>query len=448
MSSFLELIPKNKAIIGETALPGSKSFTNRALILAAQCQGSSFLKGASTSDDSEALVLALQKLGVEVVKDEEGWEIHPPSNGKFIPYRGSIDVGPAGTTMRFLTALLASIPGAEVCLQGSPRMHERPIAPLIDALRHLGAKIEYLGKKGCPPLQIRGADLRCRGPLLVDASTSSQFVSALLLISPRIEHFDIHITDDATSLSYIQMTIASLAQFGIVPVIENNQRFLLQEQPSMPGNHVAIEGDASGASYLFALAALSQGDIKVFNISPLSSQGDAQFPSVLERMGCTTESGEENGTPWIRVRCDRELDAVSYDMSLMPDTAQTLALLCANANGKSILSGLHTLRIKETDRIAALQAELCKVACSSEADEASLTIFGKGPLPIPSQPIFVKTYDDHRMAMSFATLAAFLPKICIEAPSVVTKSFPGFWRTLESFGIHGKLQLSPGRSHG
>ena len=424
------LSPPGKPITATLAISGSKSYTNRALLLAAQAPGASRLESASMSADSDAMVAALRKLGVSITESRQGSALSLLVEGrgrKPSPYHGAIDVGPAGTTMRFLTALCAGIPGIDVELRGSQRMHERPIRELVDALRALGAAIDYLGRDGCPPLRIRSREPLKGGRVVMDGSVSSQFISALLLTAPlHAEPLVVELSGEQISKSYIDMTIQSVRDFGVSIENDSYRRYSAPAGCSFTPHHYHVEGDASGASYLWGLAAVSGGTVTVQNINPSSAQGDIHFPGLLQRMGCSVKTGDRS----ITVSGCPQLRGIEADMSNMPDTAQTLAVIAAFAQGDTTMTGLSTLRVKETDRIAALHAELAKAGIASTPGPDFLTVHGG--MPHGAQ---IATYDDHRMAMSFATLAAVIPGVVIEDPKVVEKSFPDFWSVLESVGI-------------
>jgi 3-phosphoshikimate 1-carboxyvinyltransferase len=261
----------------------------------------------------------------------------------------------------------------------------------------------------------------------IDGTLSSQFVSALLLsASLRTDALTIEVIGDQTSRSYIDMTIQGLHDFGIA--VENRSYRAYHIAAGLRPNpcHYTIEGDASGASYLWGLAAVSGGTVTVTNVNPASAQGDIKFPEILRMMGCEVSTSSRS----ITVTGPQQLRAVNVDMSLMPDTAQTLAVIAACAHGTTTITGLHTLRVKETDRLAALNTELAKIGIRSEIADDSITILGGDP-----QHGSISTYDDHRMAMSFALLGARAPGITIESPDVVEKSFKPFWELLQTAGI-------------
>lgn len=408
--------------------PGSKSYTNRALLTASMARGSSCLTYSSPSSDSETLIGALRALGVSITEASTskygGSQIEVVGcGGDFVPYHGEIDVGPAGTAMRFLCALCAAIPGADIILKGSERMHARPIGDLVSALRQLGATIDYIGTEGCPPLRIHSSAPLRGGAVRINGSISSQFVSALLLTAPlQATSLTIEIEGEQISKSYIDMTLQSIADFGVT--IENRayKQYYCEAGQGYLSRQYAIEADASGASYLWAMAAVSGGEITVENVNPLSAQGDIKFPELLARMGCSVTQTERS----ITVKGAPKLCAIDVDMSLMPDTAQTLAVIAACAEGSMTIHGLSTLRVKETDRLAALHTELAKLGIASVAGSDYLIVHGGEP-----QGAHIATYDDHRMAMAFAVLGARISGIVIEEPLVVGKSFPSFWDVLQ-----------------
>jgi 3-phosphoshikimate 1-carboxyvinyltransferase len=426
----LTLTPPSHPLSAHVAIPGSKSYTNRALLLAAQAHGISRLSSVSMSADSEAMVTALRQLGLSVHESKEGDEttlLVEGRGGAFLPCHGVIDVGPAGTTMRFLTALCAAIPGSDVELRGTERMHQRPIGDLVDALRALGAEIHYLGKDGHPPLRIASKKALHGGAVSMNGSVSSQFITALLLTAPlNSRPLSIKLLGEQISKSYIDMTIQSVGDFGVAIRNDSYRSYTSPEGARFSARSYPIEGDASGASYLWGLAAVSGGSVTVENINPESAQGDVHFPELLRRMGCTVTMSERS----ITVAGAPRLRGFEADMSNMPDTAQTLAVIAATAEGATKITGLSTLRVKETDRIAALHTELAKVGIRSEAGPDYLVVHGGTP-----HGAQIATYEDHRMAMSFAMLGAIVSGMRIEEPEVVNKSFPTFWKVLESIGI-------------
>lgn len=414
---------------GEVSIPGSKSYTNRALIIASLAKGMSTLLNVSPSNDSSLLIQGLQKLGVPL--RWEGSNLH--INGQNPPWpsrKETIDIGPAGTTMRFLLSVCALLPSSQVILQGTERMHQRPIQDLVDAWRELEVPIDYLGLKGCPPIKIHGQAKFTKREVSLKGNISSQFLSSILLVSPYLpQPFTIRIDGELSSRSYVEMTTSTMEKFG-VRVKQQNNTFMIDSPTGYQAQEFAIEGDATGCSYLWGLAAISGGRVRVHNISIHSQQGDIEFLQLLKRMGCTVRSGSQNATDWVEVSGPSELQSIKADMSQMPDSAQTLAVLASVAKGTTTITGLHTLRHKETDRLLALQQELQKLGITSQTTEDSISIEGGQP-----RSASIRTYEDHRMAMSFAMLAARLKGIQIQEPQVVEKSFPNFWEVLKQLGV-------------
>ncbi|BBM84782.1 3-phosphoshikimate 1-carboxyvinyltransferase [Candidatus Uabimicrobium amorphum] len=404
---------------GEIHLHGSKSYTNRALILAALAEGTSILYNYSPSDDSALLIRALQCMGISTTHHKNALHIA----GQLKPYHGEINVGMAGTTLRFLIPLCC-IAGGEIILAGTPRLHQRPIGDLVNAMRDLGANIDYLETTGCAPIVIRGFTNPTAKEIVVDNTMSSQFISALLLCGCAFPHgLQLKVCGKKISQSYILMTLEYLKKFA-VEVHESNQRGYTIKPQKSNATEVYIEGDATGATYFWGLAAISGGSIRVHNVSPTSEQGDIYFATLLEQMGCQVHHGEN----WIEVKSNGNLRGINCDMTLLPDSAQTLSVVAAFAKGKTHISGLSTLKHKETDRCKAVHDELKTIGIHSEFDDDSLTIYGG----TPQGKKHIHTYDDHRMAMSFSMLGCLEEGVYIENPQVVAKSFPDFWEKLSS----------------
>lgn len=412
-------------------LKGSKSFTNRALILASIANGKSRLLNASHSDDTALLVSALRELGFNITKEEDTLVVDGGiENINLKSYK--INIGPAGTVVRFLTAFCSAVPGLQVELFGTERMHKRPIGDLVEALKSIGADIDYLGDEGSPPLLIRGKKLK-GGKVKLSGSISSQYFTALMQISSLCEEsLDIEVIGKQTSSSYIDMTASTLKSFGVELLNSNYERYTFKEHVVPKALDYHVEGDGSGASYFFGLAALIEDSIKVYNVSYDSVQGDIKFVDILKNMGCKVAYGKDDA-PWVKVTGTSKLDGVETNMDLLPDCAQTLAVVAAFASGTTKITGLHTLRHKETDRIKAVQTELKKSEIETESTEDSLSIFGGNP-----KSATFDTYEDHRMAMSFALMASKVDEIKINEPEVVGKSFPDFFDELLALGINYK----------
>lgn len=425
------------ALRGQVVLPGSKSFTNRALVVAALASGKSTLTLASLSNDSLVLMEGLRHLGVRMERDGDTVIVYG-TGGVFVPYKGSIDVGPAGTSMRFLTSVAALVPGGDIVLCGSERMHQRPIGDLVEAWRSLGADIEYLGTEGCPPLRIRGKAASAYGSTVaVPGDMSSQFMTSLIQVAPLLPGgLSISVIGEQVSRSYIDMTSTVMGAFGVAIDNHSYERYDVPHRAFVARDY-QVEGDASGGSYFWGLAALAGGSIRVWNTRPDSCQGDVMFPQLLAQMGCDVRSSadsddaganEESG--WIEVSRSGPLRGCVVDMEQMPDTAMTLAVVAACAEGETTITGLQTLRHKETDRLAAMKAELASVGIESDITEDSITVVGGVP-----HGALIRTYDDHRMAMSFALLGAVCEGILIADPDVVGKSFPRFWEEWAALGM-------------
>lgn len=443
------IIPANRKVDFATAVPSSKSYTNRALILAALAKGKSQIINPLESDDTKVMINALKNLGIKTNKITEqnnytdnpkrqspGKKIQKQSKankvievigngGKFKQPADTIFLGNAGTAVRFLTATLATQP-FESRLTGNERMQERPIGDLIDALQTWGAKIE--SKTGCPPLKIKGP-LK-GGPTKVNGSISSQYLSALLIASPYTrEKSEIKVKGRLTSLPYVAMTLDTIKKFGGKIKNEKFKNFHCQPH-TYKGTSYEVEGDASSASYPWAIAAVTGGKATVTNVPADSAQADLEFLKVLKKMGCKVDiGGTRNG---ITVKGPEKLKALGeINLNRMPDSAMTVAVLCAFANGKSRLTGLGNLRVKETDRLMALETELRKTGVKVKTGKDWIEMEGKAGRGMHGAKI--ETYDDHRMAMCFAVMGAKIPGITITNPKCVSKTYPYFFKDLKKW---------------
>jgi len=424
------IIPIKQAVNAQLTMPGSKSFTNRALVMAALTDGESRILNYPQSDDNNILITALRKIGVEITKTTREI-IVKGTGGKFKEFNGKINFGVAGTSIRFFTSIACLVPGT-IILDGSARMRQRPIGELVNALRDLEAKITYLEKNGCPPIEISNTVIR-GGKLSIQGTVSSQYVTSLLLIAPVMEKgIEIQVEDKQVSKSYIDMTIASLESFGVNVENQGYKKYIIKAGESYRASDYYVEGDISGASYFWAIAALTNGIVRVENINPRSSQGDVGFPDLLERMGCRVIKNAEE--KWIEVAGVGKLWGIEVDMEQMPDTAQTLAVVASFAKGKTKITGLSTLRGKETNRLSALQTELAKMGIKSEVGDDYIIVKGGNPTGA-----LIETHKDHRMAMAFAIAGVKIPSIEILDPMVVNKSFPDFWKKLENTGVEVKM---------
>jgi len=415
-------------ISGSCVAPASKSVTNRALILAASATGESVVSGASDSDDTRLLREALEQLGVSITESPLGTlTIHPPSASSSAPGEKSvrIDVGHAGTTVRFLLPILCRTPG-EWIVDGSERMRERPIADLVKALRRLGGEIGHLGRDGFLPLEIRGGALR-GGRVRLDASISSQFLSALLLSGPFLDGgIEVELTGTLASASYVRLTERSLASFG-VPLESSGDSYRVGSQ-SVAGRRLALEGDWSGAAFLIGAAVLGGGPVTIRGLDHDSVQGDALFLEWVSRMGARFRWDDG-----LEVEAGESLRGIEVDASDAPDAVPALAVLAAFAEGETVVRGAANLRVKESDRLAAICEGVRNLGTLAEETPDGLRIVGDSPLLRRNRsPVTIRTRDDHRLAMAFALAGIAREGVLIENPGCVSKSFPGFWSVLES----------------
>lgn len=389
------------------ALPTSKSINNRLLVMQQLCEQEILIHNTSNSDDTQILTGVMQNLAAE-----------------------EFNIKNAGTCMRFLTAFLSTQPGTRV-LTGSSRMQERPIKILVEALRSLGAKIDYLKNEGYPPLKIQGGSVQ-GGKVAIAGDVSSQYISALLMIAPALpQGLDLEITGEVLSIPYINMTLSLLKYFGI-QYTQEESRIQIQPQAYQPKS-ISVEPDWSGASYMYALVAGAQkASLRLPNFADQSLQGDAVTRSIYARLGVQTIPYE--GGIQLEKQDFTKPNLFEYDFSECPDIAQTVVCSLCQLEVPFKAWGLKTLRIKETDRIHALQTELAKLGYAIEVDENDAMLWNGTKTIAQTDSVRINTYDDHRMAMAFAPLA-FKHSIEIDDPNVVQKSYPDFWRDLEILGF-------------
>ncbi|MEA2596914.1 MAG: 3-phosphoshikimate 1-carboxyvinyltransferase [Thermomicrobiales bacterium] len=407
-------------------IPGSKSITNRALLAAALADGESELSGALHSDDTRYMAAALNALGVGVETDEPGERFRVQGGGGTFPAtQAELFVGNAGTAMRFLTAALPLGRGT-YRIDGVPRMRKRPLAPLLQALTDLGADAVSEEGTGCPPVVVRASGLR-GGRTTMAGDQSSQFFSALLLAAPYAEQgVEVEVVGDLVSKPYMPMTAAVMRAFGVEMELDTEHWRTFRVAPGQRylGRAHRIEPDASNASYFFAAAAVTGGRVRVDGLGRGSTQGDLRFVDVLAVMGATVTVADDYveviGPP------AGALKGVDLDLNAISDTAQTLAAIAPFATGPTTIRGVGHARLKETDRVAALATELRRLGQTVEERPDGLTIH-----PSPIVAADVQTYDDHRMAMSFAITALRAPGVRILDPGCVAKTFPDFFARLE-----------------
>ncbi|MEE8556937.1 MAG: 3-phosphoshikimate 1-carboxyvinyltransferase [Myxococcota bacterium] len=400
-------------------IPGSRSYTNRGLVCAALASGGSRISGALRSEDTEAMCDGLGRLGVEVLEEGEDWVVRG-SGGQFAIPLHPVDCRASGTTMRFLTACAGLAPG-RVVLDGTERMRARPIQELADALNSVGLQIRTT--TGYPPVTVHGGQVK-GGRISLDASRSGQYLSAVLMIAPYADSDIEIITGPVASLPFVEMTLETMRTFGISVERPQERVFRVPSGQHYRGRHYTVEPDAMSANYFFSAAAITGGRVRVEGLSPASCQGDVRFVEVLERMGCSVERGPRS----ISVRGSPYLHGVDVDLNAMPDQAQTLAVVACYAQGPTWIRNVAHLRLKETDRIAALEKELPKLGARVEVTGSDLRI----EPPTRVNPAKITTYDDHRMAMSFALAGLRTPGIVIEDPECVAKTFPDFFERLQA----------------
>ncbi|HEX6007922.1 MAG TPA: 3-phosphoshikimate 1-carboxyvinyltransferase [Burkholderiales bacterium] len=433
----LDLAPIRR-IRGTVRLPGSKSISNRILLLAALARGDTRIHDLLESDDTGHMLEALRALGVEC----------RPDNKRSLTVRGAAGVPPvkearlflgnAGTAFRPLAAVLALAHG-HYTLSGVARMHERPIGDLVDALTQLGADVRYLGKRGYPPLEVHPGQLRPRDAVSVRADVSSQFVTALLIALPLLgKPIRVHIVGELTSKPYVEITLNTLRRFGVAVAREGWSAFTVPQTSgyASPGE-IFVEGDASSASYFLAAGAISGltggGPVRVEGVGRDSIQGDVRFTEILERMGAEITFGDN----WIEAQASvsaknsGRLSAIDADLNHIPDAAMTVAMLALFADAPSTLRNIGSWRVKETDRIAAMATELRKLGALVEEGADYLRV-----TPPPGRALNagaeIDTYDDHRMAMCFSLVALGGVPVRIRDPGCVAKTFPQYFDVLQS----------------
>lgn len=423
---YLDLLPV-KHISGTVRLPGSKSISNRTLLLSALADGKTVIKDLLASDDTAVMLSALQALGISCQETGESNEyIVTGVKGELPVRKADLFLGNAGTAIRPLTAALAVL-GGDFLLHGIKRMHERPIGDLVDALNKSGANIEYIENPGYPPIRIRDGHIDTTN-LKVRGNVSSQFLTALLMASPlmaRTQDVTIHVEGELISKPYIEITLNLMRSFGVDVEQNGWESFTLRKGQSYKSPGVLhVEGDASSASYFLAAAAIAGGPVRVEGIGRNSIQGDVRFVDILERMGANVVYGDN----FIEVSSGGQLKHIDEDFNLIPDAAMTVAMLAAYADGPSVLRNIGSWRVKETDRIEAMATELRKIGAKVETGEDWLKV-------IPGEKILdaeIDTYDDHRMAMCFS-LACLSShnreggRIRINDPQCVSKTFPDYF---------------------
>jgi 3-phosphoshikimate 1-carboxyvinyltransferase len=433
---FLDVGPYRRAA-GSLTLPGSKSISNRTLLLAALCGGETRIQGLLASDDTKVMIGALGQLGVRIRAGESGGgEYVVDGTNAFSVAEAELFLGNAGTAFRPLTAVLALMARPESCyrLSGVPRMHERPIGDLVDALQLLGADIRYLQRSGYPPLEIRSPNKTLRDRVHVRGDVSSQFLSALLLALPIATRqagrtISVEVLGDLISKPYVEITLNLMARFGVVVARDGWRKFTVTadaQYRSPAGHTIMVEGDASSASYFLAAGAIAGGPVRVHGVGKNSIQGDTRFAEVLEAMGAEVKRGGD----WIEACAPRagKLAGVDVDLNHIPDAAMTVAICGMFADGITTIRNIASWRVKETDRIAAMATEMRK--CGATVEEGADFIRVTPPSVFKSG-VAIDTYDDHRMAMCFSLVSFAGVTVRMNDPACVAKTFPDYFAELK-----------------
>lgn len=430
----LELGPIHR-VRGTVRLPGSKSISNRILLLSALAEGETRVHDVLESDDTRYMLEALQTLGVRCERKRDDSVLIQGTRGNFTTKTADLYLGNAGTAYRPLTAVLA-VMGGEYRLTGVPRMHERPIGDLVDALLRIGARIDYLGAPGFPPLHVHAGKLQLDRGVRVRGSVSSQFVTALLIALPLTGRpCTLEIEGDLISKPYVEITLNTMSRFGVTVERRDWTSFVLPDERYRSPGEIHVEGDASSASYFLAAGAISGltggGPVRVEGVGRSSIQGDVRFVEVLERAGARVAMGEN----WIEASASDEamrrgkLLPIDADLNHIPDAAMTAAVLALFAAGTSTLRNIGSWRVKETDRIAAMATELRKLGATVEEGSDYLRIDPPSRLTPHAS---IDTYDDHRMAMCFSLAALGGVRVRINNPDCVAKTFPEYFEVLSS----------------
>lgn len=406
---------KTKKYVNATInAPPSKSYTQRALIIAALASGKSVIKNPLFSEDTRYMISALRQFGVRIQRKGNNITVHG-SNGRLRNPKNKIFVGNAGTAMRFLTTF-AALSEETVIITGDKRMQQRPIKDLLDALQKLGVKSE--SNNDYPPLKVYGGTLK-GGNIKIKGGISSQYLSSILMCAPYAkENTTIDIVGNLVSKPYIDITIDAMRNFGVSIQNRSYKGFVIKNNEKFKARNYKIEGDVSNASYFFAAAAVTKGKVRVKNINPSSKQGDIKFVDLLKQMGC----GVKKGKGFVEVQ-GNSLKGIDVDMNQIPDVVPTLAVVSLFAESTTSIKNVANLRFKETDRLRALAFELRKIGANVDETQDGLQIKRR-----KLHKAIIETYNDHRMAMSFAIAGLAISGIRIKNPRCVTKSFPDFWQ--------------------
>lgn len=419
---MIEIRPRKIKDVAVT-VPGSKSYTHRILIAAALSSGKCRIENALRSEDTLLTMRALQQMGIEIEEQPDCFIVHGKA-GVFKACRDPLYLGNSGTSMRLLTAV-AALGSGVYRLTGSDRMQQRPIRDLMDGLNQIGVNIQSVHADGCPPVDVVGGAV-AGGRVRLNCGKSSQYLSALLLLAPYTTNgMEIFVTEGPVSRPYIDMTVAVMERLGVPVQRDGYHAFSVGGGQVYRAGTCHVEPDASQAGYFWAAAAIAGASVKVRGIPKDSRQGDVRFVRLLQEMGCEILE-EADG---IRV-CGRPLSAIETDMADLPDLVPTLAVTAAFAKGTTVIRNVAHLKVKESDRLAAVAAELAKMGIAVEDTDRDLLITGGNP-----RGATIETYNDHRIAMSFALAGLKIPRMIILNETCVEKSFPAFWQVLEQLSV-------------
>jgi 3-phosphoshikimate 1-carboxyvinyltransferase len=423
----LRLEPIRRAA-GTVRLPGSKSISNRVLLLAALAKGKTQVYGLLDADDTRVMLDALQKLDIPI--DTRDFSRLVVSGAGAIPRKKrDLFLGNAGTAMRPLTAALA-LSGGEYRLMGKPRMHERPIRDLVEPLRRIGARIDYAGNEGFPPLAIHPGRIRIDGHIMMNGGVSSQYLSALLMALPLAGGGTVEIVGELVSKPYVAITLNMMRKFGIEVTVNGWRSFDVPGFSYVAPEEIYVEGDASSASYFLAAGAIAGGPVRVQGVGQESIQGDIRFTEVLEKMGAKVKLGPD----WIEVSSAGKLKPIDMDLNHIPDAAMTAAVTALFADGQSAIRNIGSWQVKETDRITAMARELRKLGATVVEGPDFLKITPPAKL---TAGVAIDTYDDHRIAMCFSLAALGGVPVRIKDPDCVAKTFPAYFVALAGISQPG-----------
>lgn len=421
----VEIEPVTRPFDAVVELPGSKSYTNRALLVAALARGQSTITDALASDDTRYMMAALRSLGVTVEEQDAHTYVVSGAGGPFPAAEAELFIGNAGTAARFLTAAVALGRG-RFTVDGSEAMRKRPIEPLIEGLRQLGVDIRSRFDNGCPPVDIEAAGI-AGGRAVMRGDISSQYFSALLMAAPyAASDVEVAVEGDLVSAPYVTMTLSTMAEFGVTAEREGNSAFRVPAGQRYEARTYAVEPDASAASYFFCAAAVTGSRVVVPRLGRRSAQGDLAILEVLERMGCRVEIGEDS----VEVQGPEQLRGVDADFTHMGDVATSLMAIAPFADGPTTVRGIAQTHYEESDRPVAAATELRRMGLQVEDDWNSVTI-----QPGTPRPAEIETYDDHRIAMSFAVTGLRAPGIRITNPGTTAKTFPEYFDVLREVTV-------------